>query len=61
LGIGCLSQRVRAVTFAGKPTDSKYLIEYPVDGDNVVGKIKYESDNVFINEVQYFANVPSVA
>jgi hypothetical protein len=29
--------------------------------DNLVTKIKYEGCNVFINETQYFANVPEVA
>ena len=64
------------------------ITSYPVDGDNVVGKISYVTDiasnskdamnrvstekssienpqssfcNVFINDKQYFANVPEVA
>jgi len=35
--------------------------QYPADGDNVVRKVKYENGNVYINETQYFANVPPVA
>ena len=30
-------------------------------GTNVVGKVKYEAGKVFINETQYFENVPEVA
>ncbi len=35
--------------------------QYPADGDNIVRKLKYENGNVYINETQYFANVPPVA
>ncbi len=39
----------------------KYRIQYPVDGDNVVGKPKYVDGKVHINDAQYFDNVPKVA
>jgi len=39
----------------------KYITQYPVDGNNMVGKIKYLDDKVFINERQYFTNVPQIA
>lgn len=32
-----------------------------MDGDNVVGKPKYRDGKVYINETQYFDNVPQVA
>ena len=35
--------------------------KYPADGDSVVGKVKYENGNVYINETQHFANVPPIA
>ncbi len=35
--------------------------KFDVVGDNVVEKIKYENKKVFINEKQYFENVPEVA
>lgn len=38
-----------------------YLTQYPIDGDNVVEKPKYENGKVYINETQYFDNVPQVA
>lgn len=38
-----------------------YITQYPIDGDNKVGKIKYQNGNVYIDETQYFANVPDAA
>lgn len=39
----------------------KYITKYPVDGDNIVTKIKFENGKVFINDTQYFSNVPEIA
>ena len=39
----------------------KPITRYPVNGDNVVSKPKFENGNVFINDTQFFANVPEVA
>ena len=39
----------------------KYITQYPVDGNNVVGEIKCQDNKVFINETQYFAGVPPIA
>ena len=39
----------------------KYITQYPEDGDNIVTKPIYKNGIVFINENQYFANVPEVA
>jgi predicted helicase len=36
------------------------ISNYPITGDNVVRKIKYENGNVYINETQYFENVPEL-
>lgn len=38
---------------------SNYVTEYPIAGDNIVIKIKYESGKVYINDSQYFDGVPS--
>jgi predicted helicase len=40
---------------------NQQLISYPVGGDNKVEKITYQDDKVWINDVQYFSNVPKVA
>ncbi|NTW69391.1 MAG: DNA methyltransferase [Chlorobiaceae bacterium] len=37
------------------------LSSYPISGDNLVGKVKYEDGKVYMNETQYFDGVPSVA
>ncbi len=37
------------------------ITTFPIAGTNEVGKIKYENGNIFINEAQYFGNVPEEA
>ncbi len=39
----------------------KLITQYPEDGTNVVAKPIYKEGNVYINDSQYFANVPEVA
>ncbi len=39
----------------------KNKIQYVIEGDNIITKIKYENKKVFINETQYFENVPNIA
>ncbi|MDP8568710.1 type ISP restriction/modification enzyme [Methylophilus aquaticus] len=34
---------------------------YPVSGNHVVGKLRYEDSKVYINETQYFDHVPALA
>ena len=36
-------------------------INYPIGGNNVVDKLKFEAGRVYINETQYFENVPELA
>jgi hypothetical protein len=43
------------------PVVNNYITQYPVDGDNTVGRIKYQDGKVWINEDQYFDNVPAIA
>ena len=43
------------------PVVEQYITQYPIDGDNVVRKAKYENGKVYINETQYFDSVPQVA
>lgn len=40
---------------------NKFITFYPVDGSNVVSKVKYENSRVFINDTQYFDLVPETA
>jgi hypothetical protein len=43
------------------PLTEKYITKYPISGSNEVDKIKYIDSRVYINESQYFENVPEVA
>jgi len=56
-----LGAQIRQIHLLESPVVEKYITQYPVDGNNVVGKIKFEEGKVYINETQYFANVPEVA
>lgn len=38
-----------------------YITQYPIDGNNEVGKTKFQDGKVYINETQYFDNVPQIA
>ena len=43
------------------PIVEKYITQYPIDGNNQVGKIKYQDGKVYINDTQYFDSVPKIA
>jgi hypothetical protein len=43
------------------PTVEKYITQYPIDGDNVVIKPNYQNGKVYINDTQFFDNVPQIA
>jgi predicted helicase len=54
-----LGSELRKIHLLESPIVENYITQYPVDGDNVVDKQKYENANVYINDTQYFANVPN--
>jgi predicted helicase len=56
-----LGGEIRQIHLLESPTVEKYITQYPIDGDNVVTKPKYQDGKVYINDTQYFANVPLVA
>ncbi len=56
-----LGGELRQIHLLESPTVEKYITQYPIDGSNVVNKIKYQHGKVYINETQYFANVPEMA
>jgi len=41
-----------------KLTAQNFITSYPEDGDNLVEKIKFVENKVFINDIQYFEGVP---
>jgi predicted helicase len=56
-----LGSEIRQIHLLESPIVEKYITQYPIDGDNVITKPKYENGKVFINDTQYFDNVPEVA
>lgn len=56
-----LGSEIRQIHLLESPTVEKYITQYPIDGDNVVSKPKYQDGKVYINDTQYFNSVPEVA
>jgi predicted helicase len=56
-----LGGEIRQIHLLESAVVDKFISKYPISGSNIVGKPKFENGNVFINETQYFENVPEVA
>lgn len=56
-----LGGEIRQIHLLESPTVEKYITQYPEDGNNAVVKPKYENGKVYINDTQYFDNVPQIA
>ncbi len=56
-----LGGEIRQIHLLESPIVVKYITQYPIDGNNVVVKPKYQDGKVYINDTQYFDNVPQVA
>ncbi len=56
-----LGGEIRQIHLLESPVVDKYITQYPVDGSNEVVKTKYENGRVYINDTQYFDNVPQIA
>ena len=56
-----LGGEIRQIHLLESPVVDKPISKYPITGTNVVGKVRYEAGKVFINETQYFEEVPEVA
>jgi predicted helicase len=62
-----LGGAIRQIHLLESPVVEQYITQYPKDGDNVVGKPRFVSTllnargKVYINDTQYFDNVPQVA
>ncbi|WP_026473211.1 type ISP restriction/modification enzyme [Alkaliflexus imshenetskii] len=56
-----LGGEIRQIHLLESPTVEKYITQYPIDGNNVVSKPNYQNDKVYINDTQYFDNVPETA
>jgi len=56
-----LGGEIRQIHLLESSTVEKYITQYPIDGDNVVIKPNYQNGKVYINDTQYFDNVPETA
>ncbi|MBC8548976.1 MAG: hypothetical protein H8D23_04935 [Candidatus Brocadiales bacterium] len=56
-----LGGELRQIHLLESPVVEKFITSYPQDGDNTVEKPKYEDRKVWINDEQYFDQVPQVA
>ncbi len=56
-----LGKQIREIHLLESPKVEDFISSYPVDGTNIVGKPKYADGKVYINDTQYFDNVPEVA
>lgn len=56
-----LGSQIRQIHLLESPTVEKYITQYPIDGDNIVTIPKYQDGKVYINDTQYFNNVPQTA
>lgn len=56
-----LGGKLRNIHLLESHNVNNYITQYPVGGSNVVGKLQYKEGNVYINDTQYFGNVPQIA
>jgi len=54
-------KELRELHLLESPKLRQFVTTFPESGSNAVEKIKYENGKVFINETQYFGNVPEIA
>jgi hypothetical protein len=63
-----LGGEIRQIHLLESPVVENYITQYPVDGNNIVSKPRFDSaqrddkkGKVYINDTQYFDNVPELA
>ena len=56
-----LGAQIREIHLLESNVVENYITQFNVIGDNNVEKIKFENGKVYINETQYFDNVPEIA
>lgn len=59
--LGKLGKELRLLHLFQSPETNKFITSYPEPGRDNVEKIEYVDGNVYINENQYFGNVPKEA
>ncbi len=56
-----LGKELRLLHLLESPKTNNFITTYPESGSDTVEKIEFKDGNVYINENQYFGNVPDVA
>jgi predicted helicase len=56
-----LGGEIRQIHLLESSTVEKLITQYPEDGNNMVTKPNYQNGKVYINDTQYFNNVPETA
>ncbi len=63
-----LGGEIREIHVLESPKLANFMTQYPINGNNIVNKIRYENMNspafqgrVYINDTQYFENIPQKA
>ncbi len=56
-----LGRELRELHLMKSPVLDDYVTTFPESGDNIVEKLRYEDERVYINDTQYFGNVPETA
>lgn len=56
-----LGRQIRELHLLESEKVNDFISSYPEDGSNVVNKPSYKNGKVYINDTQYFANVPEIA
>lgn len=56
-----LGAEIRQIHLLESPVVNNFITQYPIDGNNLVTIPKFQEGKVYINETQYFNNVPQIA
>ena len=56
-----LGKEIREIHLLESPILENYITKYPINGSNLVEKLRYENGKIYINDNQYFENVPEIA
>ncbi|SNB43550.1 Adenine specific DNA methyltransferase [Flavobacterium psychrophilum] len=56
-----LGSQIRQIHLLESPKVEEYITEFNIDGDCIVSKPNFKNGKVYINETQYFENVPEIA
>lgn len=59
--LAALGSELRQIHLLECSLVEKFITDYPVVGNNLMNQINYSGNKVFINETQYFDNVPQIS